>query len=178
MAWRIALVLVFVLGCQTGGDPLAVSGDPPAACETPQPVATAAPVADAGAPPSNGLVVWFSNGVLPDMVAAGVISRDYDVDIGGLFSGYVSYGMDVVTLHESGRIAAGPGIDWTGPPTVLFMDGRLAQLVWDGMTKAVVTTTANATVRESPQGRVHCELSNQSQRLECAFRGVVRVEFR
>jgi hypothetical protein len=133
----------------------------------------------AGAPPSSGISLWFSNGLVQDFIAAGVGGpHDYDFHIADLLSGFVGYGMDVVTVNQAGRLSASFDYDWTNPPSMLVVTGRLAQLVWDGMTKAVVTTSGDVTIRESPGGRVHCELSTRSPALQCGFRGVVRADFR
>jgi len=163
-------------GCQTGGAPLAVSEDASASCPT-----AASAAVDAGAPsgqrPSTGL--WMADGFVKDMNDAGFPGiRDGEFRVGDLFHGYVSYGMDIVTLGESGTLAVAFGIDWRGPPNMLIVQGPLAKLVWDGMTSPVVARGDHTTIHESPGGRVHCEQADWDQSVQCGFRGVVRADFR
>jgi hypothetical protein len=202
----VSLVLL-ALGCDTASAPLDISPGAPPACASAPAAADLAPAADAGAPAaatppvvpdagatpiSTQIGLWFSNGFVKDMLAAGLGGMgDYQFHVADAFTGFVSYGMDVVTLNQSGLLASNFDGFWEGPPDMLIVgDYRdnpdepvvprtgywLAKLVWDGMTKAVVTTKGDVTIHESPGGRVHCELS--SRQLQCGFRGVVRADFR
>jgi hypothetical protein len=201
----VVIPLLSLSAC-AGGAPLATGDDvDPASCPTATSTASrAAPdaaVAEASgssvgaAPVRPGIGLWMADGFVRDMRAAGFPGRDSygdDFEIGDLFVGYVSYGMDIVTLNESGSLASSFAHDPVGGPTSLIVDGDpaavgrplvrsgnwLANFVYDGMTNVVETTNGDTTIRESPGGRVHCELVRQYRTLACAFRGVVRADFR
>jgi len=183
-----SLCALLTLGCLDGG-PLPVGDDvEPAACRP-------GSLPDAGSTPiSRSISLWMSDGFVRDMRAAGIEGRgDYNSDfqVADAFSGYVGYGMDVVALHQRGTLASTFDLAPVGGPTSLVIGDWqdadspivprtgywLARLVYDGMTKAVETTTGDVTIRESPGGRVHCELSQKGHRLNCAFRGVIRADF-
>jgi hypothetical protein len=204
-------VCLLALGCNSGGAPLTLDPETPSSCQVPAGVAGAAPAPspDAGAPrtapatlsPDAGATpirtttgFWFSDGFVRDMLAAGLgATADYRFDVADAFSGFISYGMDIVTLNQSGTLASNFEGDWSGPPDMLVVGDYLesadepivprtgywlAKLVWDGMTNAVETTKGGVTIRESPGGRVHCERANGGRQLRCGFRGVVRADFR
>ncbi len=172
------LALAPSLAACLGGAPLSLDdGAAPPACASP--AANAPPVA--GSAPLRSFSLWMSDGFVRDMRAAGFGGKDSggdDFEIGDMFVGFVSYGMDIVTLNQGGTLAVDFGIDWRGPPSMLIVQGTLAELVWDGMTNAVVTPGADVTIRESPGGRVHCEQSVRADSLQCGFHGVVRADFR
>src|SRR5450432_3944369 len=166
-----SLCALLTLGC-LGGAPLSVGDDvEPAACPP-------GPIPDAGSTPiSSSASLWMSDGFVRDMRAAGIAgtgSYNSDFQVADAFSGYVGYGMDVVALHQSGTLASTFDLAPVGGPTSLIIGAWhsgadspivprtgywLARLVYDGMTKAVETTKGDVTIRESPGGRVHCELS-------------------
>jgi hypothetical protein len=202
-----ASIVLLALGCETASAPLEVAPETPPTCETAPAAAELVPVADAGAPaaaspatvPDAGATpirttigLWFSNGFVQDMLAAGFgTPADYHFHVADAFTGFVSYGFDMVTLNQSGVLGHDLEGFWVGPPDMLIVGDYiddpnqpvvprtgywLAQLVWDGMTRAVVTTKGDVTIRESPGGRVHCERS--SRQLQCGFHGVVRADLR
>ena len=157
------VLALLAAGCEAGGAPLAVSED---AASCPSPSVMASSAVDAGASssqlPSTGL--WMADGFVKDMNDAGFPGiRDGEFRVGDLFHGYVSYGMDIVTLGQSGTLAVAFGIDWTGPPNMLIVQGALAKLVWDGMTSPVVAEGDHATIHESRGGRIHCEQADWDQ---------------
>ncbi len=199
------VVSLLSLSACAGGAPLAPGDDvEPASCPAATPTAPrAAPdaaVAEASgssvgaAPARPGIGLWMADGFVRDMRAAGLPGRDSygdDFEIGDAFEGFVSYGMDIVTLNESGSLASAFDHAPVGGPTSLIVDGdpeavgrpitsftgnMLTNFVYDGMTKVVETTSGDTTIRESPGGRVHCELAGH-RTLACAFRGVVRADF-
>jgi hypothetical protein len=209
MSLRIAPLLLLALGCNTGGAPLTVQPEEPSSCQAPTTVLgdDPAPSADAGSSPDEPAALspdagatpirttiglWFSNGFVQDMLAAGFgVPADYHFHVADAFSGFEGYGMDIVTLNQTGMLASSLDGFWNGPPDMLvvgdYLDNAnepivprtgywLAALVWDGMTKAVETSKGGVTIRESPGGRVHCERSGRQ--LRCGFRGVVRADFR
>jgi len=203
----LALVISLLsLSACAGGAPLATGDDVgPASCSAATPTAPrAAPdaaVAEASgssvgaAPVRPGIGLWMADGFVRDMRAAGLPGRDSygdDFEIGDVFEGFVSYGMDIVALNQSGSLASSFDHAPVGGPTSLIVDGDpeavgrpitsftgnlLTNFVYDGMTKVVETASGDTTIRESPGGRVHCELAGH-RTLACAFRGVVRADFR
>jgi hypothetical protein len=188
----VALVLLGTLsvGCEGGLDGAAPL-DPPAqaaaACASPTPAPDPSP------PPPARTGIWMKDGFIRDAIEAGLGAIPGGLSTsGGAITAYTGYGWEGLTIRRPISLAGSFDLIPAGvADSVVFGDRResseppegdprfpywLARSVFSGMTKFTETTKDGMTIRESPGGRIHCELSSDGTRANCALREVLKVD--